>query len=580
MKHIQKICCLFWGALALFLYPSLSPIIPAQETVSLQKNLPGDLLPEPPEGMTWKLVWNDEFDGTEIDYVNKWEAVNGPRRDGFWSKEAFALDGNGCLRMKTFQNDEGQFVDGCLRSRGKYEKVKGFFVARMKTQKEVGHWSAFWLYNDSEGNRGEGSKNGAEIDIMEKPWLDARINHAIHWDGYGPEHKSVVSVSEEEESADGFHTYSLWWGDDAYRFYIDGRQTWETTADGICEKPLYLKISDEIGNWAGDIKTAKLPDETLIDYVRVYDLVPIVPESNADDDAADAEGDDGRENVPEAEEHLVDVNQELPRYIEVPYTAAEEKIEWIPIFEGISAARLESTDPRLRISLLKIDTKAKGVSLVTTGRYPEYTENENETNRETTVDFLQRNDLAVAINANFYTPFDGFTLKNPGPSNECGLVVSDGVVVSPVQDGFPTFLMTKEGTPEIRVVAADENTDNIYLAVSGNEIILKDGEIVANDLSTHPRTGIGISENLRYLYFITIDGRQLNWSVGATTVLVAEYLKKAGAYQGLNLDGGGSTTMVRATGDGPELLNLPVGLGRPGSLRHNGNSIGARANPL
>jgi hypothetical protein len=37
--------------------------------------------------------------------------------------------------------------------------------------------------------------------------------------------------------------------------------------------PEYIKLSDETGNWAGDIKKAKLPDQFLVDYVRVYDLV-------------------------------------------------------------------------------------------------------------------------------------------------------------------------------------------------------------------------------------------------------------------------------------------------------------------
>jgi hypothetical protein len=35
----------------------------------------------------------------------------------------------------------------------------------------------------------------------------------------------------------------------------------------------YLLLSDEVGKWAGDITTARLPDEFLVDYVRVYDLV-------------------------------------------------------------------------------------------------------------------------------------------------------------------------------------------------------------------------------------------------------------------------------------------------------------------
>ena len=37
--------------------------------------------------------------------------------------------------------------------------------------------------------------------------------------------------------------------------------------------PLYIKLSDEVGKWGGDIAKATLPDEFLVDYVRVYDLV-------------------------------------------------------------------------------------------------------------------------------------------------------------------------------------------------------------------------------------------------------------------------------------------------------------------
>ncbi len=42
---------------------------------------------------------------------------------------------------------------------------------------------------------------------------------------------------------------------------------------GVCQVPLYVKLSDEIGDWAGDVARAKLPDEFLVDYVRVYDVV-------------------------------------------------------------------------------------------------------------------------------------------------------------------------------------------------------------------------------------------------------------------------------------------------------------------
>ena len=71
----------------------------------------------------------------------------------------------------------------------------------------------------------------------------------------------------------GFHTFSLWWKPDEYVFYVDGKETWRTNAGGVCQVPLYIKLSDEIGSWGGKISEAKLPDRFVVDYVRVYDVV-------------------------------------------------------------------------------------------------------------------------------------------------------------------------------------------------------------------------------------------------------------------------------------------------------------------
>ena len=43
-------------------------------------------------------------------------------------------------------------------------------------------------------------------------------------------------------------------------------------ATAASARALYIKLSDEIGTWAGDITEADLPDPFYVDYVRVYDL--------------------------------------------------------------------------------------------------------------------------------------------------------------------------------------------------------------------------------------------------------------------------------------------------------------------
>jgi len=251
----------------------LACALPACTAVLAQDALtPADTLPDPPQGKTWKLVFNDEFDGTVLD-ESKWSIPDEyARRDGWWSPRAIGLDGKGKLAISTLKEGD-KYLDGCVRTRGKFEHAFGYYVARIRLQRQPGHWSAFWLYNDCVGKIGEEGRDGTEIDIYEKPWLDDRANCALHWDGYGKEHKSEGKVVSIPGVMEGYHTFSLWWKPDEYVFYVDGQETWRTNAGGVCQAPLYIKLSDEIGTWAGKIADAQLPDAFLVDYVRVYDVV-------------------------------------------------------------------------------------------------------------------------------------------------------------------------------------------------------------------------------------------------------------------------------------------------------------------
>ena len=93
------------------------------------------------------------------------------------------------------------------------------------------------------------------------------------------------------------------------------------------------------------------------------------------------------------------------------------------------------------------------------------------------------------------------------------------------------------------------------LLIGGWPRILQDGRIVASDAPTvegtisrnaemrHPRTSIGFSRDSSTLYLLTVDGRSEN-SGGMTLVELATMMRKLGAWQAMNFDGGGSTTMV------------------------------------
>jgi len=267
-----------FGALVVAAYaaePSRKPTTrPATRSAAVIGELPrpADTLPPLPAGKAWKVAWHDEFDGTKLDKT-RWDVPpDAKRRDGWWMGSAISLDGKGHLVMRTFKEGD-RYIDGCVRTLGTFEHAYGYYVARIQLQRQPGHWPAFWLMGRNVGKVGDEGRDGTEVDIMEKPWMDDRVNHALHWDGYGKEHKSEGAKVTAPGLMEGFHTYALSWSPQEYVFYIDGKETWRSKAGGVCQSPLYIKLSDEIGTWAGDIAKARLPDEFVVDYVRVYDLV-------------------------------------------------------------------------------------------------------------------------------------------------------------------------------------------------------------------------------------------------------------------------------------------------------------------
>ncbi|HEY0774080.1 MAG TPA: phosphodiester glycosidase family protein, partial [Nocardioidaceae bacterium] len=96
------------------------------------------------------------------------------------------------------------------------------------------------------------------------------------------------------------------------------------------------------------------------------------------------------------------------------------------------------------------------------------------------------------------------------------------------------------------------------VAVGGNVVLLRDGKVLApGDDEMHPRTAIGIDRDTNSVIIIAVDGRQWH-SRGLTMKETGTLLKRMGAEDGLNLDGGGSSTMMsRESGEPVGVVNAP-----------------------
>jgi hypothetical protein len=85
---------------------------------------------------------------------------------------------------------------------------------------------------------------------------------------------------------------------------------------------------------------------------------------------------------------------------------------------------------------------------------------------------------------------------------------------------------------------------NPEVAISGNKVLLLHGvRRVVDDLEMHPRTAIGIDRDTGQVLMLVVDGRQ-SFSRGYTMVELANLMSTLGAEDALNLDGGGSSTMI------------------------------------
>lgn len=171
----------------------------------------------------------------------------------------------------------------------------------------------------------------------------------------------------------------------------------------------------------------------------------------------------------------------------------------------------------------------------------------------------QRPDARVVggTNAGFFVLADG------APT---AMLVVDGRMIGPLSRS-PSLAADEGGRPWIdRFRLVDGALAPFYpsQAVSGHPLLAKDSAVVgevdtdgnAGFIGRNPRTAVGISRGGKRLLLATIDGRQKGYSDGMSLRETADLMLALGARDALNLDGGGSSTMVIATPGSSATLHL------------------------
>ncbi len=184
-------------------------------------------------------------------------------------------------------------------------------------------------------------------------------------------------------------------------------------------------------------------------------------------------------------------------------------------------------------------------------------------------DYAQRSDAIAIVNGGFFSE---------RPSRALGLVAAHARIlylphngnyrgtVGFHSDGVLFDWISKDDLEANRFRSDKEGWNKCHAALAAGPILIKDSTRCLDETSKfnltdrHPRTAIA-SKSGGEVLLVVVDGRQPDWSAGVSLTELTEMFKEMGVCNAMNLDGGGSASMVI----NEKLINRPSDYALPGS---------------
>ncbi|GAA3413431.1 S-layer homology domain-containing protein [Paenibacillus hodogayensis] len=226
----------------------------------------------PPTDSNWELSFQDEFDGTDLDW-NVWKPQNGfPGHilSSRWKENAVVEEGLLKLVTKKEQRGGADWTTASVWVKSTvFEQTYGYWEAKYRYAAATGLNQSWWMIDGAD----PGAANSLfEIDINEGHYPN-RINMNLHTyiDGVRKQNQ-ILYRSEDDLSAD-FHTYGLEWNEQELIYYLDGKEIGRRPVANA-NLPVYPILSTALLNGAGPITDALDGKSMDVDYVRVYRKKP------------------------------------------------------------------------------------------------------------------------------------------------------------------------------------------------------------------------------------------------------------------------------------------------------------------
>lgn len=237
------------------------------------------------------------------------------------------------------------------------------------------------------------------------------------------------------------------------------------------------------------------------------------------------------------------------------------------VLPGIHFSHETVKEPRpLEIHVLEVDLDADGISIEALVPPDPDAGGPAESTLLKPEKLAAQPDVVAAVNANAFGAVPDANGKTPDewridmPVTICGWARTGGVDRSPVENGYAMFWIDAAGRAHVGN-APGEATRDAQAAAAGFGLLLVEGKVVSPvDTALHPRTAVGTDTSGKRVWLVVVDGRQPGVSEGVTCHELAGLMQRLGCSDAVNLDGGGSSIVMKATPSGDlEIANRPSG---------------------
>jgi len=257
----------------------------------------------------WQLVWSDEFKGPAGSPPDptKWNYDIGRGNPPGWGNNELETytnspqnafqDGNGNLVIRAIRDANGNYTSARLQtgapgasthtSDGNWQYSR--ILARIKLPYRKGTWPAFWTLGENIGILGWPACG--ELDIMENFGGNKNNAGVNNGTAHGPGYSGGQGITKSytlpygEKVTDDFHVYGIEWSQDSVQWSVDGVVFHKVTPASlpagtkwVFNAPFFILLNLAIGGNAAGNPAANAPfppQDMLVDYVRVYQAVPV-----------------------------------------------------------------------------------------------------------------------------------------------------------------------------------------------------------------------------------------------------------------------------------------------------------------